>query len=202
MPEHFRIPDPPASASDVILSASVSLAPLIPRLSQRDDLFAEQLDRIRASTDRAFAVVLCSEWFFAIVLALVISPLAWEGALSFVHEHVWAAVILGGIIAVPPAVLGWTQPGRWWTRHMVATAQILMAALYIHLTRGRIETHFMIFGSLAFLAFYRDWKVLMNASLVVLVGPSAARLALSGIGVWRGVGADLAKLRAFLVGGV
>ena len=37
----------------------------------------------------------------------------------------------------------------------------------IHLTGGRIETHFHIFGSLAFLAFYRDWRVLVTASIVV-----------------------------------
>ncbi len=37
----------------------------------------------------------------------------------------------------------------------------------IHLTGGRIETHFHVFGSLAFLAFYRDWRVLITASVVV-----------------------------------
>jgi hypothetical protein len=40
-------------------------------------------------------------------------------------------------------------------------------ALLIHLTGGRIETHFQIFGSLAFLAFYRDWRVLVTATIVV-----------------------------------
>jgi two-component system, sensor histidine kinase and response regulator len=35
--------------------------------------------------------------------------------------------------------------------------------------RGRIETHFHVFGSLAFLAFYRDWRVLATASAVVLL---------------------------------
>jgi len=37
----------------------------------------------------------------------------------------------------------------------------------IHLTGGRIETHFHIFGSLAFLAFYRDWRVLVPATVIV-----------------------------------
>jgi sigma-B regulation protein RsbU (phosphoserine phosphatase) len=35
------------------------------------------------------------------------------------------------------------------------------------LTGGRIETHFHVFGSLAFLAFYRDWRVLVPATIVV-----------------------------------
>jgi hypothetical protein len=41
-------------------------------------------------------------------------------------------------------------------------------ALLIHLTGGRIETHFHIFGSLAFLSFYRDWRVLVPATIVVV----------------------------------
>ena len=46
---------------------------------------------------------------------------------------------------------------------------MLFGALLIHLTGGRIETHFHIFGSLAFLSFYRDWKVLVSASAVVAI---------------------------------
>lgn len=164
-----------------MLSKSISIAPappscrpgsaldrIVPQRSQRDDLFEEQLTQTRTTTDRAFAVVLVLEWLCAILLARFISPRTWEGALSQWHPNVWAALVLGGIIVVPPALLAWTQSGKWWTRHLVATAQMLMAALYIHLTHGYIETHFMVFGSLAFLAFYRDWKVLITASLVVL----------------------------------
>jgi signal transduction histidine kinase len=44
---------------------------------------------------------------------------------------------------------------------------MLMSALLIHITGGRVETHFHVFGSLAILAFYRDWRILITASLVV-----------------------------------
>lgn len=44
---------------------------------------------------------------------------------------------------------------------------MLWSALLIHLTGGRVETHFHVFGSLAFLAFYRDWRVLVPATLVI-----------------------------------
>ncbi len=37
---------------------------------------------------------------------------------------------------------------------------MLWSGVLIHLTGGRIETHFHVFGSLAFLSFYRDWRVL------------------------------------------
>jgi hypothetical protein len=53
------------------------------------------------------------------------------------------------------------------TRHVIAVAQMLWSALLIHLTGGRIETHFHVFGSLGFLAAYRDWPVLLTATLVV-----------------------------------
>jgi signal transduction histidine kinase/DNA-binding response OmpR family regulator len=55
------------------------------------------------------------------------------------------------------------------TRHVIAVGQSLATALLIHLTGGRIETHFWVFGSLAFLAFYRDWRVLITASAVTAV---------------------------------
>ncbi len=50
---------------------------------------------------------------------------------------------------------------------MIAIAQMLTSAVLIHLTGGRIETHFHVFGSLAFLAFYRDWQVLITATVIV-----------------------------------
>ena len=34
---------------------------------------------------------------------------------------------------------------------------------------GRIETHFHVFGSLAFLAFYREWTLLIAATVVIAV---------------------------------
>ena len=59
------------------------------------------------------------------------------------------------------------RPGSTATRHVIAVAQMLMGALLIHLSGGRIEAHFHVFGSLAFLALYRDWRVLMTATIVV-----------------------------------
>jgi PAS domain S-box-containing protein len=44
---------------------------------------------------------------------------------------------------------------------------MLMSALLIALTGGRIETHFHVFGSLVVLSFYRDWRVLVPATVVV-----------------------------------
>src|SRR4029077_759451 len=88
------------------------------------------------------------------------------GAASQVHLHVWDAIFVGGVISAFPIFLAITRPGRASTRHTIAIAQILTSALLIHLTGGRIETHFHVFGSLAFLAFYRDWRVYISATIV------------------------------------
>ena len=103
------------------------------------------------------------------------APRTWAGAESQIHVHVWAALILGGLVSLFPAALALLRPGDTFTRHTIATAQMLMGALLIHLTGGRIETHFHVFGSLAMLAFYRDWRVLIPATTVVAAGPHAAR---------------------------
>jgi signal transduction histidine kinase len=114
-----------------------------------------------------FGWLMVLQWLAGIAFALLISPRTWQGAESSVHPHVWAAVVLGGCIASLPLLMIWTSPGQLVTRHVVAIAQMLDSALLIHLTGGRIETHFHVFGSLAFLAFYRDYRILISASLVV-----------------------------------
>src|SRR6185436_4313530 len=84
-----------------------------------------------------------------------------------VNIHVWVALLLGGAISSLPLYFILRQPTAAVTRHVVAVGQMMWSALLIHLTGGRIETHFHVFVSLAFLAFYRDWKVLLPATFVV-----------------------------------
>ena len=131
------------------------------------ELFEEQQTSNFKYTDRLFVGLMIGQWLFGIVLAFWVSPRAWRGQLSTVHIHVWTAIFLGGVITLYPVFLALARPGKVMTRHTVAAGQMLMSALLIHLTGGRIETHFHVFGSLAFLAFYRDWPVLISASAVV-----------------------------------
>jgi two-component system, sensor histidine kinase and response regulator len=131
------------------------------------ELFVEAQQDIYRRTDRLFVGLMGFQWLMGIAFALWVSPLAWDGPVSRTHLHVWAAIIVGGIISLFPAMLGLFRPGVPSTRYVIAVAQMLMGALLIHLTGGRIETHFHVFGSLAFLAFYRDWRVLVPATVVV-----------------------------------
>lgn len=132
-----------------------------------EDLFQRHQRSIYERTDRLFAGLLAFQWLGVIVIALTVSPRTWIGSQSQTHVHVWAAILLGGIINAVPIAMALFYSGRTITRHVIAVAQMLTSALLIHVTGGRIETHFHVFGSLAFLSFYRDWRVLIPATLVV-----------------------------------
>jgi two-component system cell cycle sensor histidine kinase/response regulator CckA len=147
------------------LETSPSIAPST--LKQASQLFTAHQQSIYERTDRMFAVLMSVQWIAGVAAALWITPRTWIGTVSQTHIHVWAAIFLGGAISIFPIALALLRPGEISTRHVIATAQILMSALLIYLTGGRIETHFHVFGSLAFLAFYRDWRVLVPATIAV-----------------------------------
>jgi signal transduction histidine kinase len=131
-----------------------------------DELYRRHRQQIYVQTDGLFAWLMAGQWVFAVVLALWYSPLTWSGAEARLHPHVWTALLLGGAISSLPIYLASRHPGHAATRHVIAIGQALTSALLIHLTGGRIEMHFHVFGSLALLAFYRDWRVLVTASVV------------------------------------
>ena len=136
-------------------------------LQRAKDQFRDHQQLIYKRTDQMFVKLMVLQWLAGIIIAIWISPKAWTGTDNYTHPHVWAALFLGGAITSLPVFLGCWRPGTRPTRYAIAVGQMLMGALLIHLTGGRIETHFHVFGSLAFLAFYRDWRVLVPAVLVV-----------------------------------
>ncbi len=118
-------------------------------------------------TDRLFAGLMVFQYLAGVAAAHWVSSWAWAGSDTSDELHLWAARVLGAAIAGLPIVLALLMPGHVLTRHVIAIGQALTSALLIHLCGGRIETHFHVFGSLAFLSFYRDWRVLVTASVVV-----------------------------------
>ncbi len=131
-------------------------------------LLAAHQDKLARRTDALFGRLLIAEWILAIALAAWVSPRTWSGATSQPHLHLELAVFLGGLVVALPVALARLRPGAVVTRQSIACAQMLLGVLLIHVTGGRLETHFYLFGSLAVLAFYRDWRVLVTASLIVL----------------------------------
>jgi signal transduction histidine kinase/CheY-like chemotaxis protein/HPt (histidine-containing phosphotransfer) domain-containing protein len=131
------------------------------------ELLAEHQRSIHVRSDRLFAGLLLLQWLIALAVAWWLSPHQWAGVIKETHVHVLAAAVLGGLVVSLPLLLVTIRPGAVLTRHAIGVAQMLMGALLIHLTGGRLETHFHVFGSLALLAFYRDWRVLISASALV-----------------------------------
>jgi two-component system sensor histidine kinase HydH len=123
-------------------------------------LFSQHQTEVWRRVDRLSARLMVGQWAFAVGLAFLFPPRGWEGK----TQAVW----LGGVLSALPLFWVWRRPGAVLTRHVVAASQLLWSALLIHLTGGRIETHFHVLCSLAFLAFYRDWRVLFTATGVVV----------------------------------
>jgi len=132
-----------------------------------EDLFTNHQQSIFRHTDRMFAVLMALQFLGGIAAAFWFSPKTWFGAYSSVHNNVWAAIFLGGLVSIFPIFLALKFTGEKSTRYVIAVSQIMMSSLLIHITGGRIETHFHLFGSLAFLSFYRDWRVLVPATAIV-----------------------------------
>ena len=152
----------------------MKLKPLTPALPEGiaarvRELMASHQDQIYIQTSHLFAILMLVQWVAGVAAAIWISPRTWTGTESQIHPHVFLSIVLGGTITSLPVALALTRPRDAFTRHTIAVGQMLMSALLIHLTGGRIETHFHVFGSLAFLAYYRDWRVLIPATVVVAV---------------------------------
>jgi two-component system, NtrC family, sensor kinase len=128
------------------------------------ELFAENLCALSKLADRMFAWLTGLELLTAIVFAVWISPHAWDA--DYGHVYVWPTVFLAGLISGSTILLVRSRSGDTLTRHYIAVSQILVAGLLIHLCCGRTESNFVVLCLVAFLAFYRDWKVLVTATLV------------------------------------
>jgi len=135
--------------------------------ARASELFEARSRESSAKVDRLFVFIMLGTWVLAVLCALVISPYTWEGKIRSTHTHVYAAIFLGGAISSLPIYLGLRRPGDFMTRLVICIGQVLWSALLIHLTGGRIETHFHVFGSLGLIAFYRDVRVLVAATVVV-----------------------------------
>src|SRR5687767_11782498 len=74
--------------------------------------------------DRMFCFLMLAQWAFAIFLALVVSPYAWNGKVREFHPHIYAAIFMGGGISLFPVLLSVLRPGWIVTRHVIVVSQM------------------------------------------------------------------------------
>ncbi|MCC6624632.1 MAG: hypothetical protein IT385_25510 [Deltaproteobacteria bacterium] len=127
--------------------------------------------------DQLFLGLALLQWCLALAVAVVVRPPVGTGDPQ--STYITVAALGGALIVLPIALLVRFLPGRAHTRHAIAVGQMLWSTMFIHLTHGRMETHFHVFASLAFLAFYRDWKVLVTATSVVVIDHLARAVGLA-----------------------
>jgi PAS domain S-box-containing protein len=104
-------------------------------------------------------------------------PAQWLGgcvlALSQPHTHaaegiaLWLALAVSTLINGVPLARIHFSPGTAVTRYTIAVSQVLFYILLTYIGAHRFDTRFYIFVSLAFLTFYRDWR------LLIVVGTAA-----------------------------
>lgn len=133
------------------------------------DLFRERYEALRSRTDRMLACVMAFQWIAAMLVTFLLLPVAWFDDTDRIHPLFWDAVFYGAIVTIPATVLAILRPGRTSTRYVVAFSQMGWSALLIGLMNGRIEAHFHVFVTLAFLALYRDNRLLIASALFKLV---------------------------------
>ena len=154
-------------------------------VSSAQTLLIQAADRATARSQAAiFRYLMPFQAAFVILLALVVLPQTWIAGQSlppdcndelkaavlasagafWLHQLVFSA--LGVVLAgASLALLQWRAEAVS-TRYFLAAFQLGFSAILIHITGGRIESHFHIFASLAILAFYRDLWVILVATAV------------------------------------
>lgn len=161
------------------------------KLSQQ--LFAESVDKVTRETHRVFRSLFVVQFIGLVAAAFFLTPKTWIGATEYVNFHILASIVLGGALSAIPFALTLTNPDWKATRYIVAISQMLMSSLWIHVAGGRIESHFHVFGSLAFLSLYRNPTLIIVGAGVTAVD-HAVRAVIAPISVFGITDIDIVRL--------
>ena len=119
--------------------------------------------QITRDAHRLFRILFAVQWLISVVLA-------WNTAMPG-DSRVLITFTLGGMLCLPAGLFSIAAPQSFWVRHWIAVTQISWSMLFMWLLEGRSEAQFHVFTSLAFLAFYRDWTVLITSTLAAVAWP-------------------------------
>ncbi len=101
-----------------------------------------------SKANRIFSGVLVAQFLLSLFIA-------------YFTQTWFEAIVIGLFTLSLPLFLIKSAPQSSITRYSVGVAVQVFAALHIQQTMGLTELHFEIFVMLAFLSFYRDWKVIL-----------------------------------------
>ena len=135
--------------------------------SRAAQLFAERFVTLRERVSRVFVPIVVCQYILLVATSVIVTPLTWIGTRPELHNHVYIAILIGGWLTSVQVWATRCHGRRPWTPHAFAVVQACQSAVWIHITGGRIETHFHAFVSLAALAAYRDPRVLVGPTLVI-----------------------------------
>jgi methyl-accepting chemotaxis protein len=82
----------------------------------------------------------------------------------------WAVALIVGLPScLVPLLLSRLAPGTLAPRLAIGCAFMIFSAQFIQQSRGLIEAHFLIFVLLAFLLYFRDWRTIICAAVLIAV---------------------------------
>jgi len=152
MPLTLPSPSPSSTLSPSVRSGFRPAGPVEPAATASSA--TSLLEAGYRNADRILTRLLIAHGVFALALA----PL---------HDTWFSAIVWGGGITLVGSFIATRWRGTVLARMALATSLLLFSALIIHQTGGMIEMHFHIFGILAFLLMYRDWRVPVVGAVVV-----------------------------------
>jgi signal transduction histidine kinase len=132
----------------------------------------EVVAQLTVHTHRIFWALFAIQWVVALLCAWL------DGKPG--ESRLWFTAILGGVLSLPAMLFAHGAPLAAWTRHFTAASQIGWSMVFLWLLDGRPEAQFHLFVSLTFIAFYRDWLVLLTSTAVALAYQGFHLLGLSG----------------------
>lgn len=139
-----------------------------PEVTDHSASFRTAYDRLVARAHSLILLLLLVE-LASVVLLATMNGSALSHQFFLGDPQIRMAMIAGAILIVPAILVARIYPAAQISRHLLAVAQVGFSSLLAH-TGGRTDVHFEAFGSLAFLALYCDWRVLLTANAVLALG--------------------------------
>jgi signal transduction histidine kinase len=118
-------------------------------------------------TDRLFVGLLILQWLGTIGLGVWISAHG-PDPLFEVGGTLWWFALAATLTSGSPLLAIWRWPGTTLTRLLIAVSQMIWSSLLIDFAGGRTGAYFPLFATLAILACYRDWRVLLTATVIAV----------------------------------